>query len=450
MSTPLVVIILVAGEGTRMNSRLPKVLHEVAGLPMIDYVLANARMVSPQATYAVVGDQREEVEKRLGKGIVPLFQKEQLGTGHAVQCVAPKLKNFQGDVLVLCGDNCLVRPQTILALRQLHQLKGGAATLLTARIENPHGYGRILRGKEGQVEGIVEEKKADDRERRVNEINAGIYMFKAPDLLNALKGIPPKGKQGELYLTDVIRQLIQSGSRVEALMVPDRSEALGINNRAQLSQAHQILHWRRVEDHQRDGVTFLEPRTVQVGPEVKIGKDTVIEGGVSLSGSTVLGEGCRIERGSVIHSSILGKGVVIRTSRIMESRLGDGSDAGPFAHVRGGSVLAKGVHVGSNTELKNAKMGEGSKAGHFSYVGDAVLGKNVNVGAGCVFANYDGKNKYECRVGDGAFLGSNSTLVAPVTIGSQAVVGAGAVVTKNVPAKAVVVGVPAKPFKKKS
>jgi bifunctional UDP-N-acetylglucosamine pyrophosphorylase/glucosamine-1-phosphate N-acetyltransferase len=300
------------------------------------------------------------------------------------------------------------------------------------------------------VERIVEEKDAQEEERRVNEINAGVYLFKAADLLKTLKALKPDNAKGEYYLTDTIQQLLGAGGKVEALMVPDRSEVLGINNRSQLAQAHQILNLRRMEEMQRDGVTFLGVRTVEIGPEVTVGMDTIIESGVTLSGDTVVGEGCRIEQGSVVHSSTLGKGVVVKSSRVVESRLGDGCDAGPFAHVRGGSVLAKNVHVGTSAELKDAKIGEGTKVGHFSYVGDAVLGKNVNVGAGCVFANYDGKNKHPCKVGDGAFLGSNSTLVAPVTVGPGAVVGAGAVVTKNVPAKAVVAGVPAKPLGKKT
>ncbi len=449
MAAPLVVIILAAGEGTRMISDTPKILHEVAGWPMIDYVLANARAVSSDAVYAVVGSHSQEVTKHLGKSVIPILQKERLGTGHAVMCAAPKLKNFKGDVLVLSGDNCMVRAQTLLALRQFHRLKGGAATLLTARVKDPHGYGRIVRGAEGQVERIVEEKDANEDQRRINEINAGVYFFQARELLRVLKELKPDNAKKEYYLTDTIQAILSGGAKVEALMVPDRAEVLGINDRAQLSMAHRILNLRRVEEHQRQGVTFLGPQTVELGPDVKIGKDSVIEGDVTLSGSTVLGEGCRVERGSVIHSSVLGKGVVVKSSRIMESRLGDGCDAGPFAHVRGGSVLAKGVHVGTSTELKGAKLGEGTKAGHFSYIGDAVLGKNVNVGAGCVFANYDGRNKHSCKVGDGAFLGSNSTLVAPVTLGPGAVVGAGAVVTKNVPAKAVVAGVPARPMTQK-
>jgi bifunctional UDP-N-acetylglucosamine pyrophosphorylase/glucosamine-1-phosphate N-acetyltransferase len=252
----------------------------------------------------------------------------------------------------------------------------------------------------------------------------------------------------EYYLTDTIQWLLSQGEKVQALMVPDQSEVLGINDRPQLAQAHRLLNLRRVELHQANGVTFLNPESVELGPEVRIGRDTIVEGNVRLEGETLVGEDCRLESGSRIISSKIGKGVVIRSSRIAESRLGDRCDAGPFAHIRGGCDLAPGVHVGTNAELKDSKIGAESKVGHFSYVGDAQLGRGVNVGAGCVFANFDGKKKHRTQVGDGAFLGSNSTLVAPVKIGAKAVIGAGAVVTRDVPAKTTVAGVPARALKK--
>lgn len=449
MAHPLVAVILAAGDSTRMNSKTPKVLHPLAGQPMIEYALQNAEALFPSKIYAVVGFQSQEVSAYLGKRAEPVLQKKRLGTGQAVQEILPRLKNFKGNVLVHSADACLVRPQTVMALRQFHLLQDAAATLLTARVESPFGYGRIVRGVEGDVQKIVEETQASDEEKRINEINAGVYCFKAQALVQALKSLKVADAKKEFYLTGVIPLLLAQGGKVHALMVPDRTEVLGVNNRNQLAQAHRLWNLRRVEEHQRNGVTFLNPKTVEVGPEVSIGMDTVVEGNVKLAGATEIGGDCRIESGSVIESSQLGRGVVVRSSRIMDSRLADGCDAGPFAHVRGDSELAKGVHVGTNTELKHAHIGMGSKVGHFSYVGDAVLGKDVNVGAGCVFANFDGKNKHESRVGDKVFLGSNSTLVAPVKIGKGAVIGAGAVVTRDVPAKTVVVGVPAKPFRKK-
>lgn len=449
MAIPLAAVILAAGDSKRMNSKTPKVLHPLAGQPMIEYALQNVATLSPSKIFVVVGAQSQDVSDYVGKRAVPVLQKTRQGTGHAVAQVLPKLKSFKGHILILHADACLVRPQTVLALRQFHLLQDASATLLTARVEEPFGYGRIVRGKDGEVERIVEEVEATEGQRRVNEINAGVYFFKSGALAPALKNIVPKSGNKEYYLPDAIPQVLAKGGKVHALMVPDRTEILGVNNRNQLARAHQLWNLRRVEDHQRNGVTFLYPKMVEIGPTVVIGRDTVIEGNVKLAGDTVIGEDCRIESGSVVHSSRLGKGVTIRSSRIMDSQLADGCDAGPFAHVRGGCVLDKQVHVGTNTELKNVRAGFGSKMGHFSYVGDAVLGKDVNVGAGCVFANFDGKAKHESRIGNKVFLGSNSTLVAPVIIGDRVIVGAGAVVTKNVPTGVTVVGVPAKPFPKK-
>jgi bifunctional UDP-N-acetylglucosamine pyrophosphorylase/glucosamine-1-phosphate N-acetyltransferase len=441
-------IVLAAGDSTRMNSKTPKVLHSLAGQPLMEYALKNVESLSPSQTYVVVGAQAREVARYVGKRAKPILQNKRLGTGHAVSLLLSKLRTHKGHVLVHHADACLVRPQTVLALRQFHLLQAASATLLAARVDQPFGYGRIVRGAEGQVERIVQERDATEEERLINEISAGVFFFKSQDLAKALVSLKAVRTKGEFYLTDAVRQIIAQGGKVHALMVPDRTEVLGVNNRNQLAQAHRLWNLRRVEEHQRNGVTFLNPKAVEVGPAVEIGRDTVIEGNVRLSGETEIGEDCRIEGGSVVDSSRLGQGVVVRSSRIVGSRLGDGCDAGPFAHIRGGCALEKNVHVGTNTELKNARIGAGSKLGHFSYAGDAVLGRNVNVGAGCVFANYDGKNKHECRVGDRAFLGSNSTLVAPVSIGPGAVVAAGAVVTRNVPAKAVVAGVPAKSLKK--
>jgi bifunctional UDP-N-acetylglucosamine pyrophosphorylase/glucosamine-1-phosphate N-acetyltransferase len=449
MPTPLVAILLAAGDSTRMSSKTPKVLHPIAGQAMIEYALQNAGSLSPEKIFLVVNDAKSPVAGAVGKRAVPIVQKERRGTAHAVAQVLPKLKGFKGHVLVHYADACLVRPQTAQALRQFHLLQRSDATLLTARVEDPFGYGRIVRGVDGEVERIVEEKDATQFEKHLNEINGGVYLFSFPALAEALSGIGNSKGPKELYLPDAIPIILAKGGKVHALMVPDRSEVLGTNNRQQLAQAHRLWNLRRVEHHQREGVTFLRPESIEIGPKVVIGMDSVIEGNVQLLGATEIGEDCKIEAGSVLHGSRLGDGVIIRNSRIVDSDLGDGCDAGPFAHIRGGSVLDKYVHVGTNAELKNAKLGTGSKCGHFSYVGDAKLGKNVNVGAGCVFANFDGKKKHDSQVGDGAFLGSNSTLVAPVKIGAKAVVGAGAVVTKDVQAGATVVGVPAKDTKKK-
>jgi bifunctional UDP-N-acetylglucosamine pyrophosphorylase/glucosamine-1-phosphate N-acetyltransferase len=337
----------------------------------------------------------------------------------------------------------------VQALRQFHGVQGGEAALLSARVTDPFGYGRIVRHEDGSVNSIVEHKDASEDELGINEINAGLYIFKTAKLIEALGKLKTNNAKKEYYLTDTIHYLIHQGGKVHALMVPDATEVLGVNDREQLAEAHRLLNLRRVEEHQRNGVTFLSPATVEVSAETAIGQDSVIEGNVQLLGKTVIGEGCRVESGSYLKDAKLGKEVTIRSSRIIDSAIGDHSDAGPFAHVRGGSILDKNVHVGTGTELKNAKLASGSKAGHFSYIGDAQLGKDVNVGAGCVFANYDGNNKHHCKIGDKVFLGSNSTLVAPVVIGKGAVIGAGSVVTKDVAAGKTVVGVPAKVFTRK-
>lgn len=432
-----------------MNSKLPKVLHPLGGQPMIDYALENAEALNPQKIYVVVGAHAEEVIGYIGDRAIPVVQKQRLGTGHAVQQVIPFLKKTNGNVVILYGDAPLTQPQTVQALRQFHQVQGGEAALLSARVADPFGYGRIVRHEDGTVNSIVEHKDASEEELAINEINAGLYIFKTAKLVEALGHLKTNNAKKEYYLTDTIHYLIDQGGRVHALMVPDATEVLGVNDREQLAEAHRLLNLRRIEEHQRNGVTFMNPATVEISAQALIGKDSIIEGNVQLLGKTVLGENCHIGSGSHLNSARLGKNVTVRCSRIVESMIGDGSDAGPFAHVRGGSVLDKNVHVGTGTEIKNAHLAAGAKAGHFSYVGDAHLGKDVNVGAGCVFANYDGKNKHYSKVGDKVFLGSNSTLVAPVIIGKGAVIGAGSVVTKDIPAGKTVVGVPAKPFVKK-
>jgi bifunctional UDP-N-acetylglucosamine pyrophosphorylase/glucosamine-1-phosphate N-acetyltransferase len=449
VAKPLVAIILAAGEGTRMKSKVPKVLHPVGGKALIDYALEHAQSAGASRIFLVVGAHAEAVQSYVGKRAVPVVQKKRLGTGHAVQQVLPKLKGFTGDVLVIYGDSALLRPQTLMGLRQFHQFHGGAATLLTATVKDPFGYGRIVRDRDGKLEKIIEENDADEETRRIHEVNGGTYLFQAGALETALKKIKPKNAKGEYYLTDCVGELIWHEGKVEALTVPDSSEILGINDRAQWSEAHRLLNLRRVEDHQRQGVTFLNPATVEIGAEVMIGQDSIIEGGVTLEGAVVLNEGCRIESGSRVVNAQLGKQVTVRSSRVFDSRVGDGSDVGPNAYVRGGCEIGPGVHIGTNAELKNVQVKTGSKIGHFSYVGDAVLGKDVNVGAGCVFANFDGKKKHQTQIGDHVFLGSNSTLVAPLKIGPRAVIGAGSVVTRDVAPGSKVVGVPARPVKKK-
>jgi len=448
VAVPFIAIVLASSDDVPLNSAKTMELTQVAGLPMIEYALRNAEALSPSKIFVTVGPGSTDLVSYLGKRALPVRLQARQGSAGAVRRVLPFLKGFRGNLLILYADDCLTRPESVLALRQFQLLQKSEAALLTARIENPFRYGRIVRGGGDGVERIVQEDDATEEIRRIKEVNAGVYLFQAPSLFRALKALGHVEGGKDLSITEAIPHVIEGGGRVQALMLPDRSEVLGISHRGQLSWAHRILNLRRVQEHQRRGVTFLNPQTVEVGPEVLIGRDTVIEGNVRISGEAVIGKDCLVESGSVLHNVKLGRAVVIKSSRIYDSRLGDGCDAGPFAHVRGGCRLDKNVHVGTNAELKGSRVGSGSKVGHFSYVGDAKIGRNVNVGAGCVFANFDGKRKHETLVADQVFLGSNSTLVAPVRIGKGAVVGAGAVVTKDVPAGLRVAGVPARPMKK--
>ncbi|HVM32889.1 MAG TPA: bifunctional UDP-N-acetylglucosamine diphosphorylase/glucosamine-1-phosphate N-acetyltransferase GlmU [bacterium] len=448
MAKPLTAIILAAGEGTRMKSKIPKVLHGLAGKPMLDYALQAAQTSGASRVILVVGAGAEKVAAHAKGRAAAVVQKKRLGTGHAVAQAMPLVKNFSGDLLVLYGDSPLLRPETLAAFLAFHRTHGGAATVLTARVKDPFGYGRVVRDGAGRLQRIVEEKDADEPTRAIQEVNGGAYLFKAAPLREALGALKPQNAKGEYYLPDAVAHLLASGAGAEGFLIPDPEEILGVNDRGQLALAERVLNRRRIEAHQAAGVTFTLPGAVEVAEGVRIGADTVVEGGVHLEGRTVIGVGCRLETGSRLKDARLGRGVTVKSSWISDSVIGEGSDVGPGAHVRGGSVIGPGVHIGTHAELKNARLASGAKVGHFSYVGDATLGQDVNVGAGCVFANFDGKKKHRTAVGKGAFLGSNSTLVAPVSVGAGAVVAAGAVVTRNVGAKTTVAGVPARVLRK--
>ncbi len=448
MATPLVALILAAGEGARMRSRHPKVLHEAAGLPLLEYVLRSAETAGATRIFVVTGPSCSPVEMYVGRKARCVRQKRLLGTGHAVLSAIPAFRAVQGDLLVLYGDSPMLRSQTLRALKQLHPRSKASATLVTATLEDPFGYGRIVRKPDSRIVGIIEEWDANEDMRRIREVNSGVCLFRIADLLPALRALRPDRASGHYRLTDTIAWLLKKGRSVQALTVTDPSEVLGVNDRAELAEAHRILTRRRVAVHQRNGVTFLDPEHVEIGPEVVIEEDVVIEANVRLSGRTLVKRGCHVGYGSELNNALLGEGVRVLSSRVVDSELGNSSDVGPHAHVRAGCLIGSRVHLGTGTEVKGSRLGEGVKAGHFCYIGDAEVGRNVNVGAGCVFANYDGKRKHRTLVGDGAFLGSNSTLVAPLKVGRGAVVGAGAVVTRDVPPRARVAGVPAKPLRR--
>jgi bifunctional UDP-N-acetylglucosamine pyrophosphorylase/glucosamine-1-phosphate N-acetyltransferase len=429
----LAAVILAAGKGTRMKSRLPKVLHKICGQPMIAYVLDAVEKAGIKKTVVVAGHGNQRVAQAVGESAAIALQSEQLGTGHALLQARTFLADFQGDILVVCGDTPLITPATLAGLAAEHASAGAAATVLTAEVDDPHGYGRVQRDAGGRVARIVEEKDATTEEKQVREINTGIYCFSAAGLFEALAGLVPANAQGEYYLTDIVGLYVEKGLLVRAVTVKDPGEAAGINDRLQLAGAEHAIRCRVLEDLMLSGVTVLDPASTFVGRGVQIGPDTVIYPYTMIEGNTVVGEDCSVGPGTRLVDARVGDDVTIQNSIVLDSSIGDGSSIGPFAYLRPGTVVGKAVKVGDFVEIKKSQIGDGSKVPHLSYLGDAVVGEKVNVGAGTITCNYDGQKKWPTHIGDGAFIGSNANLVAPVRIGAGAVVGAGSTITKDVP-----------------
>ncbi len=433
-------VILVAGQGTRMKSDLPKVLHAVAGKPMLSHVVQVARALDAAPIVPVIGHAADLVRTALDcETLTFALQAEQLGTGHALQCAESSLQGFAGDLLLLCGDVPLLRETTLVALLDHHRKSSASVSILTAQMSDPTGYGRIIRGSNG-VERIVEEKDASSAERQVNEVNTGIYIFRAPEAFDFLRQLDNSNAQGEYYLTDIVAAARQAGERVEALLIENAEEAMGINDRVQLAQAGEIMRQRINEAHQRGGVTLIDPTATYIEPEVTIGADTLIHPGVHLRGKTTIGSGCEIEPGVVVTDCIIGDGVHLKPGSVLsESTVGDACAIGPMAHLRPGTVLTGHNKIGNFVETKKAVFGEKSQASHLTYIGDATLGKNVNIGCGTITCNYDGVNKYQTTIEDDVFVGSDTQFVAPVTIGRGSLIGAGSTITKDVPADALAI-----------
>lgn len=429
----LAAVILAAGKGTRMKSRLPKVLHKICGQPMIAYVLNAVEKAGIKKIVVVTGHGNQRVAQVVGESAAIALQSEQLGTGHALLQAGPFLADFQGDILVVCGDTPLISPATLAALAAEHASAGAAATVLTAEVDDPHGYGRVQRDAGGRVARIVEEKDATAEEKQVREINTGIYCFSAAGLFEALAGLTPANAQGEYYLTDIIGLYVEKGLLVRAVTVKEPGEAAGINDRLQLAGAEHAIRYRVLEDLMLSGVTVIDPASTFVDRGVQIGPDTVIYPYTMIEGNTVVGEDCSVGPGTRLVDARVGDDVTIQNSIVLDSSIGDGSSIGPFAYLRPGTVVGKAVKVGDFVEIKKSQIGDGSKVPHLSYLGDAVVGEKVNVGAGTITCNYDGQKKWPTHIGDGAFIGSNANLVAPVRIGDGAVVGAGSTITKDIP-----------------
>jgi bifunctional UDP-N-acetylglucosamine pyrophosphorylase/glucosamine-1-phosphate N-acetyltransferase len=440
----LAVVIMAAGKGTRLKSQQPKVLHEIGGKPLLAHVISAAsRIVAPADIYVVIGHQAEKVLAAVAAtGVAFVEQTEQRGTGHAMQCARQAIAGYE-NILVLSGDVPLIRPETIAEVWQFHQAEQAAMTILTAAPEDPAGYGRILRKspKSSEVEAIVEQKALTAKQQSLREINSGIYAFKTAPLLARLDLLDANNANEELMLTDMAGLLRAAGERVVAIQAAEADEVLGANTIAELVALDATLRANTASRLMAQGVTIFRPETSVIDAEVEIAPDTVIEPFVQLLGRVKIGAGCRIRSYSVIEDCTLGNNVLVRQSCVLaESTIADGARIGPFAHVRPGCEIGEDAHVGNFVETKKAKLDKGAKANHLTYLGDAEVGERTNIGAGTITCNYDGVRKHITRIGKEAFVGSNSTLVAPVTVGDGAYVGAGSCITKDVPAGSLAVG----------
>ncbi|GFH40976.1 bifunctional UDP-N-acetylglucosamine diphosphorylase/glucosamine-1-phosphate N-acetyltransferase GlmU [Pseudolactococcus insecticola] len=424
-------IILAAGKGTRMKSDLPKVLHQVTGKPMVSHVVTATEAIQPDKTIAIVGHGATEVLGVLPEHVHYVKQEEQLGTGHAVKIAETLLKDLHGTTLVIAGDTPLIRPETLSDLITFHQNEKATATILTAIAENPTGYGRIIR-QDGQVEKIVEQKDANDFEKSVQEINTGTYVFDNRALFDALNNITTDNAQGEYYLTDVIEIFKNDSKKVAAFVLDDFNESVGVNDRVALSEAEKIMRVRINHQHMVNGVTLIDPETTYIDSDVVIGADTIIEPNVVITGASDIGKNVHITSGSRIEDSKLYNNSEVRNSTVEYSVIEEGANVGPYAHLRPSSILHENVHVGNFVEIKGSSLGAGTKAGHLTYIGNATVGEGVNFGAGTITVNYDGKNKFNTEIEDYAFIGSNSTLIAPLSIGKNAITTAGSVITEDV------------------
>lgn len=440
----LAIVIMAAGKGTRLKSRRPKVLHEIGGKPLLSHVIeAATRVVAPADILVVVGHQADRVRKAVeSTGVRFVDQVEQRGTGHAIQCAQPAIAGYR-HILVLSGDVPLIRAETISEVWSVHQAEQAAMTILTAAPDDPTGYGRVLRKSPDQpeVDAIVEQKALTPTQQSVREINAGIYAFRAAPLLRNLGRLTTNNTHKELYLTDMAGLLRAEGERVVAVQASDAAEVLGANTIAELVALDATLRAATAARLMAAGVTIFRPETCVIDADVIIDADTVVEPFVQLRGHTRIGADCLIRSFSVIQDCTLGNDVLVRQSCVLtESSVADGARIGPFAHLRPGSEVGPGAHIGNFVETKKAKLGRGTKANHLTYLGDAVIGDNTNIGAGVITCNYDGVNKHLTRIGEGVFVGSDSTLVAPVSVEDGAYIGAGSCITKDVPAGALAVG----------
>ncbi len=433
MNNKCAAVILAAGEGTRMKSKTPKVLHEIAGRSMLEWVLHASAGADTQKCIVVCGHGGDRLKEKFGDTLLFAEQAERKGSGHAVMCASHLLEGFEGYTLIIAGDMPLLKQETVAAMVNAAEAGNYACTMLTAELENPYGYGRILRNEFGDVTAIVEEKDASDAQRAIREVNASCYCVCTSLLLECLKELKPANAQGEYYLTDIVGILNAKGEKVGAYIARDARECMGVNDRTQLAQCAEILRERIAERHMKNGVSMIDPKTVYIDADVTIGRDTVIYPNVTLERGCVIGEDVQLYPGSRIAGSEIGDGTTVQNSVILDAKIGENTTIGPYAYVRPGSVIGDKCRIGDFVEVKNSNVGDGTKVSHLTYIGDADFGERINVGCGVVVVNYDGKKKCRTSVGDDAFIGCNTNLVSPVNVGKETYIAAGSTITEDIP-----------------
>ena len=433
MSNNRYAVILAAGKGTRMQSKLYKVLHKVCDRTMVELVLDSLSDLEMQEVITVVGHGAERVKEVLGDRTKFVLQAEQLGTAHAVKVAKDELKDKEGTTIVMYGDTPLIRPETINSMLDHHENTNAKATVLTAIADDPFAYGRIIRDVNGKLVKIVEEKDATEQEKKIKEINSGIYCFDNKLLFEMLEKVKNDNNQGEYYLPDVLALIREQKEIIETYQCDDFDETFGVNDRVALAYAEKVMRNRINTKHMLAGVTLVDPTNTYIAPNAIIGRDTTIYPNVTIKSNTVIGEDCQIKPNSYLENAKIGNGVKVLSSTISDSKIGDFTSVGPYAHIRNNCDLGEHVRIGNFVELKNTTYGDGSKTAHLSYLGDTEVGSNTNIGCGTITVNYDGKNKYKTKIGSDAFIGCNSNLIAPLEIGDGAVVAAGTTVTENAP-----------------